>query len=100
MPLRADMKANSEFCGTQCRIGWRNRRMSRGADLYDCFMSLRYDRTTAKEKGLWALMCRMAQSWNEEDHKAGRNQTYFPAEEVRKRNVRHTATTLVKGRKS
>lgn len=72
--------------------------MSRGADLYDCFMALRYDREAAKAAGLWALMCRMAQSWNEEDQKAGRKKTYFPPSVVRARNTRHTATVVVKGR--
>lgn len=31
-PLDPDRKANTEFCATACRIAWRHRRMSRGAD--------------------------------------------------------------------
>lgn len=96
-PLRATMRSVSEFCGTPCRIAWRNRRTSRGAELYDCFMALRYDREAARDEGLWALMCRMAQSWNDED-KAANRQTYFPPRETVQRNVRYKATVVV-GRK-
>lgn len=97
-PLSTDRKANTEFCGTPCRIAWRNRRMSRGADLYDAFMAMRFDRAAAKDKGLWALMCRMASTWNEEDKAAGR-QSYFPPDQTVSRNVHHNAVVVVKGRK-
>lgn len=93
-PLSNEMKANADFCCTGHRIKWRNRRMSRGADLYDCFMALRYDRGAAKLHGLWALMCRMASDWHEEDQKAGRR-TYFPPKETVQRNIQHMA---IKGR--
>lgn len=94
-PLNPDRKASTEFCGTACRIAWRNRRMSRGADLYDAFMAMRFDREAAKDKGLWALMCRMASSWNEEDKAAGR-QSYFPPKETVQRNVRRAAVAVTK----
>lgn len=97
-PLDPDRKGNTEFCDTHCRISWRNRRMSRGADLYDAFMAMRFDRDAAKDKGLWALMCRMASAWNEEDKAAGR-QSYFPPDETVMRNVQHQAVTIVRGRK-
>lgn len=97
-PLDTSRKGNTEFCNTACRISWRNRRMSRGADLYDAFMALRFDRADAKDKGLWALMCRMASAWNEEDKAAGR-QSYFRPSETVMRNVQHNAITVVKGRK-
>lgn len=97
-PLDPDRKANTEFCATECRIAWRNRRMSRGADLYDAFMAMRFDREAAKDKGLWALMCRMASAWNEEDKAAGR-QSYFPPDETVMRNVQHNAIVVQKSRK-
>lgn len=71
--------------------------MSRGADLYDCFMALRYDREAAKDAGLWALMCRMAQSFHDEDKAAGRR-SYFRPKETTQRNVRYAATVLAPGR--
>jgi len=73
----------------------RDRRMSRGADLYDAFMAMRFDREAAKDKGLWALMCRMASAWNEEDKAAGR-QSYFPPDETVQRNVHHNAQVIVR----
>lgn len=97
-PLDPDRKANTEFCATACRIAWRNRRMSRGADLYDAFMAMRFDREAAKDKGLWALMCRMASNWNEEDKTAGR-QSYFPPDETVMRNVQRQAVIVARGRK-
>lgn len=73
--------------------------MSRGADLYDCFMAMRYDREAAKDRGLWALMCRMAQAWNDEDQAVGRKRTYFSPKQTAERNVRFTATVVVSGRR-
>ncbi len=92
-PLAATRKENAEFCAVPCRIAWRNRRMSRGADLYDVFMALRFDRAVAYEKGLYALMCRMASTWNEEDKVSGR-QSYFPADETVIRNNHHNAVVV------
>jgi hypothetical protein len=83
----------SFFCDTGCRVSWRNRRASRGADLYDLFMAMRYDRTEAKELGLWNLMCRMASSWHEEDLEAGR-QSYFSPREASARQNHHRATVV------
>lgn len=98
-PLRAKARPEAEFCGTSCRISWWNRRRARGGDLYDAFMAMRYDREEARDEGLWALMCRMAQTWNDEDKAAGR-QSYYPAKETVQRNVRHKATIMVKAKRS
>lgn len=76
--LRADHKAGARFCCAACRINWRNRRMSRGADLYDAFMALRFDREDAVAHGMDVLMKRMAAGWIKEDEEAGRK-SYFPA---------------------
>lgn len=58
------------FCCTACRTAFNNRRKNRGAELYDLFMTMRFDRDTAKVNGVWAVMCRMASEWNEEDRMA------------------------------
>lgn len=80
-PLEASMKSNSEFCCTGCRVGWRNRRMSRGADLYDLFMAMRYDRAAAKDEQVWTEMCRLAEGWAEDDH-AHNRQSYTPPKKM------------------
>ena len=81
-----DMRA--EFCGTPCRLKWHNRRMQRGAELYDLFMACRYDRGLAKALGLWALVCRMASYWNDEDKAAGRR-SYFKPEVAKDKALRY-----------
>lgn len=85
----------AEFCGMECRISWRNRRSSRGAELYDLFMAMRYDRAAANEAGLWKIMCRMAQAWNDEDKSAGRRTYFSPAESI-ERTVRYQATVVAR----
>lgn len=44
--------------------------MLRGADLYDGFMAMRYRRGLAQQIGLYALLCKLASAWNDEDKKA------------------------------
>jgi hypothetical protein len=77
------------FCSSACRTSHANRRKLRGADMYDLFMTMRYDR--ANSKGVWAVMCRMAQDWNAEDVEAGRK-SFMPARKVLERHVQHVAT--------
>lgn len=77
------------FCSSACRTSHTNRRKLRGAEIYDLFMTMRYDRDNSK--GVWAIMCRMAQSWNEEDKEASRK-SFMPARVVLERHVEHVAT--------
>jgi predicted nucleic acid-binding Zn ribbon protein len=60
-------RSTQHFCSQQCRLAFNNRRLQRGAQLYDLFMSMRYERDKAKELGLWAIMCRMAKDMRGED---------------------------------
>lgn len=55
------------FCSTPCRQTFNNRRMQRGAQLYDMFMAMRYERKSAEDHGAWAIMCRMAMDFRRED---------------------------------
>lgn len=98
MRLGSNRKPGIEFCDVKCRIAWRNRRSSRGAELYDLFMAMRYDRGLAKVYGFWKLMCRMAQAWNDED-KAANRQSYFPPQEASMMHNKYRATVVQKGRK-
>jgi hypothetical protein len=67
----------AKFCGVPCKATWNNRRKSRGQDLYDLFMNMRYNRAVASEAGVWAEMCRLAEGWHDEDLAANR-QSYDP----------------------
>lgn len=58
-----------DFCTSSCRSNYHNRRKQRGADLYDLFMALRFDRAAAQEQGAWSLMCRMAAQFRMEDQR-------------------------------
>lgn len=57
------------FCSTPCRQAFANRRMKRGAELYDLFRALRRERGKAKELNLWTYMCRLEKQWQDEDER-------------------------------
>lgn len=76
-----EAKRNTKaFCCTGCRTAFNNRRIQRGGELYDLFMAVRYDRDKAKELELWTKLCRMAQTFREEDQRerAGRKSWQDP----------------------
>jgi hypothetical protein len=75
------VKREGRFCSTECRKQHSNRRALRGAELYDLFMALRYERGMAKAKGIWAIICRLGQEWKEEDDRAKR-QSWTPYGEI------------------
>lgn len=58
-----------QFCSTPCRMAFNNRRMQRGAELYDLFRALRRERDTAKQLGLWSEICRLEYGWQQEDER-------------------------------
>jgi hypothetical protein len=80
--LAAVRDYRAEFCGTPCRKNWNNRRMTRGAELYDVFMTCRYARGFAKLKGLWTIMCRMGSIWRGEDHDSRAGRASWGAPEI------------------
>ncbi len=71
-------EAKAMFCCDAHRKTWGNRRMLRGAQLYDLFMALRYERAAATEAEVWKVMCRVAAEFREEDNteRAGRLSWY------------------------
>lgn len=64
-------KASAVFCGIPCKAKWNNRRKNRGADIYDLWMAMRYERDEAKRLGVWKEMCRLSEKWHDEDVAAG-----------------------------
>ena len=64
-----------KFCSDKCRSDFNNRRLQRGATLYDFFMTLRYERDKAKDEKVWGAMCRLAEAMRDEDveYRGGRN---------------------------
>lgn len=63
----AATRADAEFCCKACRQTFGNRRLQRGAELYDLFMLQRFERPEATRIGAWSLMCRAASQWRSED---------------------------------
>lgn len=57
------------FCSNACRQAFNNRRMQRGADLYDLFRALRRERDKAKTLNLWTYICRLEKQWQDEDER-------------------------------
>lgn len=55
----------AKYCSAVCRTKFGNRRAMRGAELYDYFMSGRYQRAT--HSGAIAVMTQMAQVWRDKD---------------------------------
>lgn len=57
----------AKFCSGAHRQAFNNRRLQRGAELYDLFMAHRFDRKNAQDLRVLQAMNRMASLWNEED---------------------------------
>lgn len=64
----ADKRQGAVFCSPEHRKTWNNRRMVRGAELYDLFMALRYDRKAANEVGAWSVMTNLSRAMRDSDN--------------------------------
>ena len=70
-------RKNRMFCGPECRQSFNNRRMQRGAQLYDLFMAQRFERADAERQQVWSAMCRLGMRWRDEDiEERGGNQSW------------------------
>jgi len=71
------------FCNSAHRMAFNNRRMQRGAMIYDLFRALRRERTVASAMNLWSEICRLERVWNDEDNRdrPGRR-SYTPPKEA------------------
>lgn len=76
-----------EFCSAEHRKTFNNRRLTRGAEIYDLFMCLRNERPLATALGVWKLLCRLAQAYREEDERerAGRRSWRDPKQMLAER---------------
>lgn len=70
-----DFKAkapHADFCSSPCRMAANNRRMARGAKLFDLYVHQRFNRDEAQAKGVKTIIDRMVANWVAEDREAGR----------------------------
>lgn len=78
--LGATRQPERRFCCTSCRLTFNNRRMKRGAEIYDLFRALRRERSEAKALNLWTEICRLELAWQMEDEETRQGRkTYTPA---------------------
>lgn len=63
-----------EFCCAGHRLAWNNRRLKRGAALYDLYMAHRFERDAAQAAGVFQAINRLASDFRAEDRemRAGR----------------------------
>lgn len=96
----APQSARADFCGTPCRRAWNNRRMVRGAELYDLFMATRFNRELVGPMKLWRLLNRIAAIFRDEDNaeRAGRA-SWRPPQEIIERRPYLRADYLVQGKR-
>ena len=87
-------KSTAAFCSRKCRNAHNNRRMQRGAEFYDMFMVMRYERGLAKKLNLWTMMCRMAKKFKAQDDHERRKSWNDPGKIIKARADLH-AITLV-----
>jgi hypothetical protein len=68
--------------------------MVRGAELYDLFMALRFERTTATSLNVWRLICRMASAFRDEDvdQREGRKSWRPPSRVLGRHTHLHSVT--------
>lgn len=78
-----DPQHGKTFCSRGCRQVFNNRRMKRGAELYDLFRALRRERSKAKALNLWTQICRLELEWQMQDEaqRPGRK-SYMPPEKA------------------
>lgn len=60
-------RAGEAFCTGSCRKVWNNRRAVRGAQLYDLFMNLRFNREEASDEQVWSAMTRLSAEFRAND---------------------------------
>lgn len=65
--ISASKKPEATFCSTECKQDFNNRRAKRGAEMYDLFMAMRYERPLAKSLKLFAILCGLAHRYRDED---------------------------------
>lgn len=77
--LTASRQPERLFCSPVCRQAFNNRRMQRGAEIYDLFRALRRERAEAKRLNIWTEICRLELAWQTEDDKTRQGRkSYVP----------------------
>ena len=91
----ATLCASPWFCSDPCRKAFNNRRLVRGAELYDLLMCWRYERALAAKLHVWRAACRLMAKYRQEDAqaRAGRQSWKRPTE-ILERHVYLSAQSM------
>lgn len=73
---------NADFCTNACRSAFNNRRMKRGAVLYDLLMMERGDPKAFEANKLKDRATELLERFRQEDEQAGRKRTWKRANDV------------------
>lgn len=82
---------NAEFCGNPCRAAFNNRRMKRGAALYDLLMIEAYDPKSFASQGLEGRVAELIERFRLDDEKAKHTRTW-----KRPYDVKHDTTQMLR----
>ena len=67
----------------ECRKKFGNRRMTRGALVYDLIMAIRFEREEAEREKLWTMLCRLCADFKDEDDKErGGRKSWGPWQQI------------------
>ena len=88
-------KLNASFCSDHHRKDFNNRRLVRGAELYDLLMAWRYERALAAKLHVWRAACRLMAKYRAEDRdaRAGRK-SWNPARVILHRHTYLSAQVM------
>lgn len=88
-------RRQAEFCCTGCRGRFNNRRMLRGAEIYDLWMANRFQRSEAADADVWSFMCRLSQWWRAQDERErSSRRSWGSLKEVKSRHAHLNATVV------
>ena len=80
---RSLQQGKAIFCCAACRLIWNNRRLRRGAELYDIMMAHRFERVLAAQLKALSAMNRLAAIFRAEDrHDRDGRRSWRPLREV------------------
>ena len=87
--------STSLFCAPACRQAWNNRRLRRGAELYDLFMAFRFDRPLARALRVLSMLNRLASNFRDEDRRERGGRRSWTAPDVVAERAPHLRSTIL-----
>jgi hypothetical protein len=80
-------RREAEFCSTECRKVYNNRRAMRGAEIYDIAMAWRFGDGEGRIAEAQSLLCALLSGYNEEDKRSRKGRRSYAKFSVAKSNL-------------